>query len=117
MVYRALDFGINLVDTADIYSSGVSEEFVGMSLKGRRDRIVLATGLFWRPSFMERWAKAPSMSASRDSGFTERAKGGLRRLGTDHIDIYFVHRPDPGTAIEETLGALTDLIDRAKSAM
>src|ERR1044071_5269551 len=108
VIHAALDAGINFVDTADVYSSGESEEIVGKALKGRRDDVVLATKFFMpmgedpnRRGGSRRWV----MRAVEDS---------LRRLGTDWIDLYQVHRPDPGTDIEETLGALTDLVHQGK---
>ena len=108
IIHRALDAGINFIDTADVYSAGVSEEIVGKALKGRRDDVVLATKFFMpmgddlnKRGGSRRWI----MRAVEDS---------LRRLGTDHIDLYQVHRPDPSTDIEETLGALTDLVRQGK---
>jgi aryl-alcohol dehydrogenase-like predicted oxidoreductase len=108
VIHAALDAGINFVDTADVYSRGESEEIVGRALKGRRDDVVLATkfGLPMGPDDNQRggsprWIKR----AVEDS---------LRRLGTDYIDLYQMHRPDPGTAIEETLEALSDLVRAGK---
>lgn len=108
IIHRALDAGINLVDTADAYSRGESEEIVGRALKGRRDDVVLATKLRLpmgddpnRQGASRRWI----MTAVEDS---------LRRLQTDHIDLYQVHRPDPDTDVEETLGALSDLVRSGK---
>ncbi|HEX9891694.1 MAG TPA: aldo/keto reductase [Actinomycetota bacterium] len=108
MIHRALDAGINVVDTADVYGEGATEEIVGRALRGRRDDAILATKVFGQMGpdpnhhgLSRRWI----MRAVEDS---------LRRLGTDHIDLYQVHRPDPDTAIEETLGALTDLIRQGK---
>jgi aryl-alcohol dehydrogenase-like predicted oxidoreductase len=106
MMGRALDAGINFVDTADAY--GDSEEMVGRALKGRRDDVVLASK-FARPigedvnhrGGSRRWI----MTAVENS---------LRRLQTDHLDLYQMHRPDPGTDIEETLSALTDLVRSGK---
>jgi aryl-alcohol dehydrogenase-like predicted oxidoreductase len=108
IIHRALDAGINFVDTADIYSAGESEEIVGKALKGRRDDVVLAT-------------KAHGSMGPDDnhSGTSRRwlvreVENSLRRLGTDHIDLYQVHRPDPDTDIDETLAALTDLVRAGK---
>ena len=108
MIHHALDAGINLVDTADVYSGGESETIVGQALKNRRDDVVLATkfglpmgGDANRAGGSRRWI----MRAVEDS---------LRRLGTDRIDLYQMHRPDPGTDIEETLAALTDLVHAGK---
>jgi aryl-alcohol dehydrogenase-like predicted oxidoreductase len=108
IIHAALDAGINFVDTADVYGAGESEEIVGKALKGRRDDIVLATKFFNpmgtdvnRRGGSRRWI----IRAVEDS---------LRRLGTDWIDLYQVHRPDPDTDISETLGALTDLVHQGK---
>ncbi|MGD8169836.1 aldo/keto reductase [Herbiconiux sp. P16] len=106
IVHRALDGGINFVDTADRY--GDSEEVVGEALKGRRDDVVLATK-FWGPvdddinhrGGSRRW-------------IVEAVERSLRRLQTDHIDLYQLHRPDPDTDIDETLSALTDLVRQGK---
>src|SRR5580704_4794080 len=104
IIRKALDAGINFVDTADVYSRGESEEIVGKALKGRRGDVVLATkaGLPMGDDPNQR-------GASRRWLMTE-VENSLRRLQTDYIDLYQVHRPDPGTGIEETLSALTDLI-------
>ncbi|GAA3737924.1 aldo/keto reductase [Streptomyces tremellae] len=108
IIHKALDSGINFVDTADVYSRGESEEIVGKALKGRRDGVVLATKVNGamgddpnRRGTSRRWI----MTAVEDS---------LRRLGTDHIDLYQVHRLDPTVDIEETLSALTDLVRSGK---
>src|SRR5450755_2966719 len=104
MIHTALDAGINFLDTADVYSGGESEEIVGKALKGRRDDVVLATkfGLPMGPDANHRggsprWIK-------------QAVENSLRRLGTDYIDIYQMHRPDPDTDIGETLAALSDLV-------
>jgi aryl-alcohol dehydrogenase-like predicted oxidoreductase len=108
MIHTALDAGINFVDTADVYSGGESEEILGAALRGRRDDVVLATKFFMpmgddpnRRGGSRRWI----MRAVEDS---------LRRLGTDHIDLYQMHRFDPDTDPDETLGALTDLVRAGK---
>src|ERR1700735_2520726 len=108
IIRKALDAGINFVDTADVYSQGESEEIVGKALKGRRSDIVLATkaGLPMGDDPNQR-------GASRRWLMTE-VENSLRRLQTDYIDLYPVHRPDPGTGIEETLSALSDLIHSGK---
>ena len=108
IIHAALDAGINFIDTADVYGAGESEEIVGKALAGRRDDVVLATK-FHNPmgddlnqrGNSRRWI----MRAFEDS---------LRRLGTDWIDVYQVHRPDPSTDVEETLSALTDLVRQGK---
>ncbi|PWI41237.1 aldo/keto reductase [Streptomyces sp. ICBB 8177] len=103
IIHRALDAGINLVDTADAYSGGESEEIVGKALRGRRDGVVLATkaGLPMDDDPNHRGASRRWLVKALDDS--------LRRLGTDHVDVYQIHRPDPETDIEETLRALTDL--------
>lgn len=108
IVHRALDAGINFIDTADVYAAGESEEIVGKALKGRRDDVVLATKFF------------NSMGPDTNHGGNSRrwivraVEDSLRRLGTDHIDLYQVHRPDPTTDIDETLSALSDLVRAGK---
>jgi aryl-alcohol dehydrogenase-like predicted oxidoreductase len=108
MVHRALDAGINFVDTADMYSSGESEEIVGRALKGRRDDVVLATKCF-NPMGDDRNRRGGSrrwvVRAVEDS---------LRRLDTDHIDLFQVHRLDWEADVDETLGALSDLVHQGK---
>jgi aryl-alcohol dehydrogenase-like predicted oxidoreductase len=108
IVHRALDAGINFIDTADVYSAGESETIVGKALKGRRDNVVLATKLH-----------APMGSDPNEMGNSRRwivreVENSLRRLGTDRIDIYQIHRPEPGTDIDDTLSALSDLVHQGK---
>jgi aryl-alcohol dehydrogenase-like predicted oxidoreductase len=108
IIHRALDAGINFVDTADVYSAGESEEIVGKALAGRRDDVVLATkvGLPFDDDLNHR-------GASR-RWIVESVERSLRRLGTDWIDLYQVHRLDPTVDIDETLGALSDLVAQGK---
>jgi len=108
IIHRALDAGINFVDTADVYSAGESEEIVGKALKDRRDDIVLATK-FWGPMGEE-----PNRGGVSRRWIITEVENSLRRLGTDRIDLYQMHRPDPETDIDETLGALTDLVQQGK---
>jgi aryl-alcohol dehydrogenase-like predicted oxidoreductase len=103
IVDAALEAGINLIDTADRYSDGESEEMVGKAIAGRRDDIVLATKV-WSPMSEER----NHQGSSRRWLVTE-LDNSLRRLGVDHVDLYQIHRWDPNTSDEETLSALTDL--------
>jgi aryl-alcohol dehydrogenase-like predicted oxidoreductase len=115
IIHKALDAGINFIDTAEAYSDGESEQIVGKALKGRRDGIVLATKV--RP---------PALVSTPDTGDDPNQRGNsrraimtavensLRRLQTDCIDLYQIHRPDPDTDIEETLSALSDLIHAGK---
>ncbi|MCI2423913.1 aldo/keto reductase [Saccharopolyspora sp. K220] len=108
IIHRALDAGINFVDTADAYSLGESEEIVGKALKGRRDNIVLASK-----------AHLPMSDDPNHRGNSRRwiitaVENSLRRLETDHLDLYQIHRPDPTADVEETLSALSDLIHSGK---
>ena len=109
IIHKALDSGINLVDTADRYSRGVSEEVLGKALKGRRDEVVLATNFHGEMSDTD-----PNMRGASRRWIMSAVEGSLKRLGTDHLDLYQVHRPDPGTDIEETLSALSDLVRSGK---
>jgi aryl-alcohol dehydrogenase-like predicted oxidoreductase len=106
VLHKALDAGINFVDTADVY--GDSEEVVGQALKGRRDDVVLATK-FGRPI-----GDDPNHQGTSRRWIMTAVENSLRRLQTDYIDLYQIHRPDPSTAMEETLSALTDLIHSGK---
>ncbi|WP_051209254.1 aldo/keto reductase [Propionicicella superfundia] len=109
IVSAAIDQGINLFDTADLYADGRSEEFLGNALGSRREHVILATkfGLTQAPG--EPW------DAIGSRRFIRRAvEASLRRLGTDYIDLYQIHRPDPGTPIAETLRAMAALVDEGK---
>ncbi|HEY6029305.1 MAG TPA: aldo/keto reductase [Gaiellaceae bacterium] len=108
IVHRALDAGINFVDTADVYSQGESEEIVGKALQGRRDQVVLAT------KFHGRMGEGPNRSGNSRRWIVQEVEASLRRLQTDWIDLYQVHRPEPGTDVDETLGALSDLVHQGK---
>ncbi len=109
IIHAALDAGINFVDTADVYSAGVSEEITGKALKGRRDDVVLATKFF-----MPMDADDPNQRGGSRRWIIREVENSLRRLDTDYIDLYQVHRPDPAVDIEETLGALSDLVHQGK---
>jgi aryl-alcohol dehydrogenase-like predicted oxidoreductase len=108
IIHRALDAGINFIDTADVYSAGESEEIVGKALKGRRDDVVLAT------KFHGTMGEDPNHQGNSRRWIVRECEASLRRLGTDWIDLYQVHRPSPDTDIDETLGALSDLIHQGK---
>jgi aryl-alcohol dehydrogenase-like predicted oxidoreductase len=108
IIHRALDAGINFVDTADVYSGGVSEEIVGQALEGRRDDVFLATKFFMPMS------EDPNQRGGSRRWIMRAVEDSLRRLNTDYIDLYQVHRPGPDTDVEETLGALTDLVREGK---
>jgi len=108
ITHAAIDSGINFVDTADVYSAGGSEEIVGRAIAGRRDQVVLATKVHG--------AMGPGVNERGNSRLwiTREVEASLRRLGTDHIDLYQVHRPAPETDLEDTLAALTDLQRQGK---
>ncbi|WP_182880651.1 aldo/keto reductase [Microbispora sp. H10949] len=106
IIHKALDAGINFIDTADVY--GDSEEVVGRALQGRRDHVVLATKMS-RPM-----GDDPNQQGASRRWIMIAVENSLRRLRTDHIDLFQIHRPDPDTDIEETLSALTDLIRSGK---
>ena len=108
IIHKALDFGINFIDTADRYSRGESEEIVGKALKGRRDKIVLATKVHGP------MGEDPNQQGNSRRWIMQAVEASLRRLQTDHIDLYQIHRPSPETDIEETLSALTDLMRAGK---
>jgi aryl-alcohol dehydrogenase-like predicted oxidoreductase len=108
IIHAALDGGINFVDTADVYSAGESEEIVGQALAGRRDDVVLAT------KFALPMGIGPNHSGGSRRYITRAVEDSLRRLQTDHIDLYQMHRPDPDTDISETLSALSDLVRAGK---
>jgi aryl-alcohol dehydrogenase-like predicted oxidoreductase len=120
IIHRALDSGINFVDTADVYSQGESEIIVGKALAGaRRDEVVLATKFHGQMGIpvdaqLGYQGGSPNMRGNSRRWIVRAVENSLRRLGTDRIDLYQVHRPDPGTAIEETLSALTDLQRQGK---
>jgi aryl-alcohol dehydrogenase-like predicted oxidoreductase len=107
-IHAALDAGINFVDTADVYSDGRSEEIVGTALRGRRDRVVLATKVHGQMS------DDPNQRGNSRLWIMREVEESLRRLQTDHVDLYQIHRPDPDAELEETLGALTDLVRQGK---
>lgn len=106
IIHKAIDAGINLIDTADRY--GDSEEVVGKALAGRRDEVVLATKAGMP------MGEGPNERGASRRWITTAVENSLRRLGTDHIDVYQLHRPDPDTALEETLSVLTDLVRAGK---
>ena len=109
IIHRALDAGINFVDTADVYSAGESELIVGKALAGgRRDNVVLATKAHGA------MGRDVNQRGNSRRWLIRECEASLRRLGTDRIDLYQIHRPDPATDIDETLGALSDLISAGK---
>jgi aryl-alcohol dehydrogenase-like predicted oxidoreductase len=108
IIHRALDAGINFIDTADVYSRGESEEIVAKALKGRRDDVVLATKVHGA------MGDDVNMRGNSRRWITRACDDSLRRLGTDWIDLYQIHRPEPDTDVDETLGALSDLVRQGK---
>src|SRR5882724_7364281 len=108
IIHRALDAGINFVDTADVYSQGESEEIVGKALKGRRDDVVLASKVHYP------MGTDPNHRGNSRRWIVTAVENSLRRLGTDHLDLYQVHRPDPTVDVAETLSALSDLVHSGK---
>ena len=108
MIHQALDSGINFVDTADAYHRGESEEIVGKALLGRRDRVVLSTKVF------HPMGDDPNQRGGSRRWIMRAVEDSLRRLQTDYIDVYMLHRPAPDTDVEETLAALTDLMRAGK---
>lgn len=106
VVGAALEHGINFLDTADIYGGTLSEEYIGRALAGRRDEVVIATK-FGKPV-------DPQRRGARPEYVKQAAEDSLRRLATDYIDLYQIHEPDPSVPIEETLGALDELVRAGK---
>src|SRR5579871_6920357 len=107
---EALEKGINFFDTADVYSQGVSEEIVGRALKeySRRDEVVLATKVF------NPMGKGPNQRGLSRKHIMEAVDASLKRLGTDYIDLYIIHRLDPETSMEEIIEALSDVVRAGK---
>ncbi|MFC8528863.1 aldo/keto reductase [Nocardia sp. NPDC057227] len=108
IIHRALDAGINIIDTADSYSQGESEEIVGRAVQGRRDDVILAT------KFHSQWADGVNTRGSSRRWIQRAVENSLRRLNVDHIDLYQQHKPDPEVDIAETVGALDDLVKQGK---
>ncbi|WP_405817797.1 aldo/keto reductase [Streptomyces sp. NBC_00838] len=108
IIHKALDAGVNFVDTADAYSRGESETILGKALKGRRDNVVLATKAHLP------MGDDPNQQGNSRRWLTRALDDSLRRLGTDHVDLFQIHRPAPDTDVEETLSALTDMIRAGK---
>ncbi|KQT01857.1 aldo/keto reductase [Cellulomonas sp. Leaf395] len=111
-IHRALDLGVTHIDTAEIYGPFHSEELVGTAVRGRRNEVVIATkfGLVQHTG----GEPVPGVTDSSPANVRAAVEGSLRRLGTDHIDLYYQHRIDPATPIEDTVGALADLVTEGK---
>ncbi len=108
MVSICVDAGVNLFDTANIYSYGLSEEILGKAIKGRRDKVLLST------KGTVRMGEGPNNLGSSRSHLTDQLNGSLRRLGTDYVDIYHIHTYDAQTPLDETLDALTNFVHQGK---
>src|SRR5215203_1345466 len=108
IVHAAMDAGVNFIDTADVYHDGASEVAVGKALAGRRDKVVLATKAHGRTG------PGPNDAGNSRLHILRACDDSLRRLGTDYIDLYQIHRPSPEIPVDETLGALTDLVRAGK---
>ncbi|HKC50868.1 MAG TPA: aldo/keto reductase [Myxococcota bacterium] len=110
-IQRALELGVDFLDTADAYGPHKNEELIGRALRGRRERVVLATKFG-----IVRDGKNPTLRGinGKPEYVRESCEGSLRRLGTDHIDLYYQHRVDPATPIEETVGAMAELVKQGK---
>jgi aryl-alcohol dehydrogenase-like predicted oxidoreductase len=109
-IHRALDLGVTLIDTAEIYGPFINEELVGRAIAGRRDQVVLATKF----GLVSHAGGGPGNADSSPANVRTAVEGSLRRLGTDHIDLYYQHRVDPNTPIEETVGAVAELVAEGK---
>ncbi|WP_405705982.1 aldo/keto reductase [Streptomyces sp. NBC_00069] len=109
-IHRALDLGVTHLDTAEIYGPYTNEELVGQALKGRRDRVVLATKF----GFVHHSGGGPGVIDSSPANVRTAVEGSLKRLGTDYIDLYYQHRVDPSTPVEDTVGALAELVAEGK---
>jgi aryl-alcohol dehydrogenase-like predicted oxidoreductase len=109
-IHRALDLGVTLIDTAEIYGPYVNEALVGQALKGRRDQAVVATKF----GLVSHAGTGPGTLDSTPANIRTAVEGSLRRLDTDHIDLYYQHRVDPNTPIEDTVGALAELVAEGK---
>jgi aryl-alcohol dehydrogenase-like predicted oxidoreductase len=108
IIHSAIDAGINFIDTADVYSQGESEEVVAKAIAGRRDDLVIATKVHGQ------MGEDPNSAGNSRRWILKECENSLRRLGTEYIDLYQIHRPDPHIDIDETLGALTDLVRAGK---
>ena len=109
-IHRALDLGITLIDTAEIYGPFANEELVGQAIKDRRDNVVLATKF----GLVSHAGGGPGHRDSTPANIRTAVEGSLRRLGTDYLDLYYQHRVDPATPIEDTVGALAELVTAGK---
>src|SRR5580658_4462240 len=107
-IHRALDCGVTLLDTAEMYGPHTNEEVVGKAIRGRRDKVVLAT------KFGLMLASGVTQVDGSPANARRAAEGSLRRLGVDTIDLYYLHRKDPEVPVEETVGAMKELVQAGK---
>jgi len=109
-IHRALDLGVTHIDTAEIYGPYLNEELVGRAVEGRRDQVVLATKF----GLVSHSGGGPGVVDSSPANIRNAVEGSMKRLGVDHIDLYYQHRVDPNTPIEDTVGALAELVAQGK---
>ena len=109
-IHRALELGVTFLDTAEIYGPYTNEELLGRAIRGRRDQVVVATKF----GMVSHAGGGPGVLDSSPANIRTAVEGPLRRLGTDHIDLYYQHRVDPNTPIEDTIGALAELVAQGK---
>jgi len=109
-IHRAFDLGVTFIDTAEVYGPFTNEELVGRAVKGRRDKVVVATKF----GFLSHSGRAAGSLDSSPASIRTAVEGSLKRLGTDYIDLYYQHRVDPDTPIEDTVGALAELVAEGK---
>ena len=109
-IHRALELGVTHLDTAEIYGPFLNEELVGRAIKGRRDQVVVATKF----GLVSHSGGGPGVIDSSPANVRAAVEGSLQRLGTDHIDLYYQHRVDPNTPIEDTVGAVAELVAEGK---
>ncbi len=109
-IQRAVELGVTLIDTAEVYGPYTNEELVGRALEGRRDGVVVATKF----GFVSHAGGGPGVLDSSPANIRTAVEGSLKRLGTDRIDLYYQHRVDPHTPVEDTIGALAELVDEGK---
>jgi aryl-alcohol dehydrogenase-like predicted oxidoreductase len=113
-IHRALELGVNFLDTAEMYGPHTNEELLGRALAGRRDEVVIATKFGVRYEAAEDGGRRGPIRDGSPENVRRSIEGSLRRLGTDHVDLYYQHRIDPDTPIEETVGALAELVREGK---
>src|SRR5207249_3911127 len=112
-IHRALDLGCNFLDTAEAYGPFTNEELIGRAITGHRDEYVIATKFARRFERGEDGELRGTVDGSR-ANVRQAIEGSLERLGTDHVDLYYLHRVDPNTPIEETVGAMGELVEEGK---